>query len=160
MAEDVFLCAAVADAGDHRGVIGGVGEHRHARQLARQGRQCRIIGDITGGEDQRRLALVQFGELALEQEVQMAVSRDVARPAGAGADRPQRLFHRGEDCRVLSHAEIVVRAPDGDLGADPVIECPRKSAATPVEIGEDPIPSFGMQRTEALFEEAFVIHCE
>ena len=63
MAEDVFLGAAVADAGDHR----GVGEHGHAGQFAGQGRQCRVIRNIARSEDQRRLAPVQVGELALEQ---------------------------------------------------------------------------------------------
>jgi len=60
---------------------------------------------------------------------------------------------------MLAHAEIVVRAPDGDLVADPVIEGPRKAAATPFEIGEDAVPPLGPQHIEALFEEAFVIHC-
>ena len=34
VAEDVFLGAAVADAGDHRGMVEGVREHDHARQFA------------------------------------------------------------------------------------------------------------------------------
>jgi hypothetical protein len=37
---------------------------------------------------------------------------------------------------VLAHAEIVVRAPDGDLGADPVIKGARKAAAASLEIGK------------------------
>ena len=49
----------------------------------------RVIGDIARGEDQRRLAAVQVGELVLEQEVQVAVAGDVARAAGAGTDRAQ-----------------------------------------------------------------------
>jgi hypothetical protein len=120
VAEDVLLGAAVADAGDHRGVIEGIGEHHHARQLTRQGRQCRIIGDIAGGEDQRRVAAVQIGELALAQHMHMAVAGDVARAAGAGTDRAQGLLHRPEHRRMLPHAEIVVRAPYRDLGADPI----------------------------------------
>ena len=124
----------------------------HARQFARQGRQCRVVGDIARGEDQRRLAPVQIGELALEQQMHMAVAGDVAGAAGAGADRPQRLFHRRQHRRVLPHAEIVVRAPHRDLGADAVIIGARKPAAAPLEIGEDAIPPLGAQRIEALFE--------
>src|SRR5258708_8075 len=90
--------------------------------------------------------------------MEMAVARDVAGPAGAGADRAQRLFHRREDRGVLTHAEIVVRAPDGDLGADAVIEGARKAAAAPLEIGKDAIPPLGAQRTETLSEKALVIH--
>ena len=67
--------------------------------------------------------------------------------------------HRRQHRRVLAHAEIVVRAPDGDLGADPVIEGARKAAAAPLEIGEDAVAPLGAQRVEALFEKAFVVHC-
>jgi hypothetical protein len=158
VAEDVLLGAAVADAGDHRGVIEGIGEHHHTRQLTRQGRQRRIIGDIAGGEDQRRLAAVQIGKFALEQQMHMVVAGDVADSAGAGADRPQRLFHRRQHRRVLAHAEIVVGAPDGDLCPDPMIEGARKAAAAPLEIGQDAIPSLGTQRVEALFEKGLVIY--
>jgi|SRR6516165_5026690 len=88
----------------------------------------------------------------------MAVAGDIARAAGAGADRPQCLCHRREHRRMLPHAEIVVRAPHGDLGADAVIEGARKPAAAPLEIGEDTVPPFGAQRREPLLEESFVIH--
>jgi len=37
----------------------------------------------------------------------------------------------------IRHGEIVVRAPDGDLGADAVIEGARETAAAPFEVGED-----------------------
>ena len=60
---------------------------------------------------------------------------------------------------MLAHAEIVVRAPDGDLGADPVIEGARKIAAAPLEVGEHAVPSLGAQHLQALSEEPFVIHC-
>src|SRR5260370_16489826 len=90
--------------------------------------------------------------------MQMAVARDVARTAGAGADRPQRLFHRRQHRRMLPHAEIIVRAPDRDLGADAVIESERKAATAPLEIGEDAIPPLGAKLIEALFEEDFVVH--
>ena len=98
------------------------------------------------------------GELALEQQMDMVVARDIARAAGAGADRAQRLFHRRQDRRVLPHAEIVVRAPNGHLGADAVIEGARKPAAAPLEISKHAIPPLGAQRVEPLFEEPFVIH--
>src|SRR6267154_5446407 len=90
--------------------------------------------------------------------MEMVVARDVAGAAGAGADRPQGLFHRPEHRGVLTHAEIVVRAPNGDLGADAVIKGAREAAAAPLEVGKDAIPPFGMQRTETLSEKALVIH--
>src|ERR1700731_349793 len=90
--------------------------------------------------------------------MQMVVTRDIARAAGAGPDRPQRLLHRLQDRRVLPHAEIVVRAPHRDFGADAVIEGARETAAAPLEVGKDAIPPLGVQRTETLSEEALVIH--
>ena len=90
--------------------------------------------------------------------MEMVVARDVARPAGAGTHRPQRFLHRRQHRRVLAHAEIVVRAPDGDLGTDPVIKCARKLAATPLEVGEHAVASLSPQRLETLFEEPFVVH--
>jgi hypothetical protein len=81
MAEDVLLGAAVAETGDHRSMVELVREDDHTRQFARQGRQRRIIGDIARCEDQRRLAPVQVGKLALEQQMRMAGAGDVARAA-------------------------------------------------------------------------------
>ena len=59
---------------------------------------------------------------------------------------------------MLAHAEVVDRAPDGDLGADPVIEGARKMAAPPLGVGEDAVALLGAQPLQALSEEAFVIH--
>jgi hypothetical protein len=101
---------------------------------------------------------VQVGELALEQKMQMVVPGDVARPAGARADRPQSLFHRRQYRRVLPHAEIVVRAPNRHLGADAVIEGARVAPAVPLKIGEDAVPPLGAQHIKPLLEKAFVIH--
>src|ERR1700730_5419734 len=138
--------------------VEGIGKNHHARQFARQGGQCRVIGDIAGGEDQRRLAAVQIGELALQQQMHMVVARDIARAAGTGADCAQGLLYRSQDRRMLPHAEIVVRTPHRDLGADAVIIGARKAAAAPLEIGEHAVPPLGAQRVEALFEVALVIH--
>ena len=44
---------------------------------------------------------------------------------------------------MLADAEIVVRAPDGDLGADPVIEGARKMVAAPIEVGGDAVAPVG-----------------
>src|SRR4029077_19757406 len=98
------------------------------------------------------------GELALEQQMHMAVARDVAGAAGAGADRLQCLLHRRQYRRVLAHAEIIVRAPHRDLGADAVIIGARKAAAAPFEIGEYAISPLGVQRVQTPSEEALVIH--
>ena len=58
----------------------------------------------------------------------MAVARDVARPAGPGADRSQRLRDRRQYRRVLAHAALAVRAPLRDLGGDAMAETGRSAA--------------------------------
>ena len=87
----------------------------------------------------------------------MAVARDIAAAVGAGADRAQCLLDRRQHRRVLPHAEIIVRAPHRDLGADAVIISGRKPAAAPLEIGKHPIAPLGAQPVEALLEIALVI---
>src|SRR5438874_13749268 len=57
---------------------------------------------------------MQAGKLGLELGMIMGVAADVAGAARAGADLAQGLFHRRDHGRMLAHAEIVVRAPDGD----------------------------------------------
>src|SRR5215472_8846543 len=108
--------------------------------------------------DQCRRAAVQVGDLALEQEMDVTIARDVAGTAGARSHGAQRLLHRSEDGRVLTHAEVVVRTPNGHLGADAVIKGTRKTTATPLEIGKDAIAPLGKQPLQALFEKAFVVH--
>ena len=83
--------------------------------LRGQRAERRPVGDVAGGEQQRRFLAVQVGELALEQHVVVVGAGDVAGAAGAGAAAVERLVHRLEHGRVLAHAEIVVGAPDGDL---------------------------------------------
>ena len=59
---------------------------------------------------------------------------------------------------MLADAEIVVRAPDGDLGADPVIKGARKLAAAPLEVGKDAVSTLGTKCVETVFEEAVELH--
>jgi len=59
---------------------------------------------------------------------------------------------------VLPHAEIVVRAPHRNLGADAVVIGAREPAAAPLQIGEHPVPPLGAQRIETLSEDALAIH--
>ena len=75
--------AGVADAGDHRGVVEGVGIELAARQHRAQRLQRRLVGDIARGEDQRGFLAVQLRQFALERGVQRVGAGDVARAAGA-----------------------------------------------------------------------------
>src|SRR6185312_2958128 len=158
MREDLLLGAAVTDALDHRGMVERVGEDHAARHLARQGRERRLVGDVARSEGERRFLAMQIGELAFEQHVIMSGAGDVARAASPGAHAVDRLMHRGEHLGMLAHAEIVVGAPDRDLGAEVVAEGAGKGPGTALEIGEDPIASFGAQRVGPGPEKSLVVH--
>ena len=158
VAEDQPLGPAVADAGDHRGVVHCVRQHDHSGHAAGQCRQRRLVRHIAGGEDQRRRAAVQICELAFEQHMGVAGSRDIAGAARAGARSAQFLRHGRQHGRVLPHAEIIVRAPHRDLGADAVIESAREAAAAPLEIGKDPVAALGVERVDARPEKTVEIH--
>ena len=117
VAPDLLLAAGAPDALDHRIVVERVGEDEAIRQQAGDGRDAGEIGDPARGEDERRLLAVQVGELALEHDDRMMGAGNVAGAAGAGAVGARRLDARLDDVGVAAHAEIVVRAPDGDFGA-------------------------------------------
>ena len=157
---DAFLAAGVADALDHRGVVGGVGEDDRAGQPGAERRERSPVRDVAGGEEQRRLLAVQVGEFALEQHVVVGGAGDVAGAAGAGAAAVDRIVHRRDDLRVLAHAEVVVRAPDGDVAgalAD-VAGGAREGAVGARELGEDAVVALLAERVELLAEQGVVVH--
>ncbi len=162
VAEHMTLAAGVADAGDHRGVVQRIGKDRAVGQAAAQGLQRRLVGDVARGEDQRRRLAVQIGQLALEQHVVMVGAGDVARAAGASARQIERCAHRLEHHRVLAHAEIIVRTPDGDLtgAAIAMVARQREIAGLALEIGEDAVAAFGLEVGQRLAEKAAVVHRE
>src|SRR5579862_4420205 len=152
--EDVLLGAGVADALDHRGVVVGVRQDDAVRQQLAQRGQRRIVGDVARAEDEGGFLAVEIGQLALEQHMIMRRAGDVARAAGAGADLMQRLQHR----RVLAHAEIVVRAPDRDLGAGAVVIGVGEAAGMALQLREFAVAPFGLDRVDTLREKTLVIH--
>src|SRR5689334_16107759 len=90
--------------------------------------------------------------------MKVGIARDVACTAAARAELPDGIDHRLEHRGMLAHAEIVVRAPHGNLAANPVVVGPWKAAAAPLEIGKHPIAPLSAKPGEAMPEEAFVIH--
>ena len=142
VAEDALRAAAVADAGDHGGVVLLVREDHKPGQKLRQRRQRRVVGDVGRGKEERRLLAVQIRELSLELHVIVAGTGDIARAAGAGTDGIDRLVHGGDDGRVLTHAEVVVGAPDRNGTRLPlaleVLGGGVRPAAT-LQVGEDAV---------------------
>ena len=101
---------------------------------------------------------MQIGQLAFEQYMGVAGSGDVAGTPGPGAGAAQLLCHRGQHLGVLAHAEIIVRAPYRDFGADAVIVGAREPAAAPLQIREDTIAPLAMERVDPRFEKVVEIH--
>jgi hypothetical protein len=52
------------------------------------------------------------------------------------------VTHRFEYRRMLAHAEIIVRTPDGHLILQAVVKGLRKVTGAPFEVGKDPISVF------------------
>jgi hypothetical protein len=76
--EHLPLRPAVPDAFDHGGMIAGVGQDNDVRDLGAKRAQRRPVGDVAGGEQQRRFLAVKVGQLALEADVLVRRARDVA----------------------------------------------------------------------------------
>ena len=148
---DALLGPGVADALDHRGMVAFVGEDDAARDVRSERAERGPVGDIAGGEQQRRLLAVQVGKLALKHDVVVVGAGDVAGAAGAGAAAVERLVHGGKHGRVLAHAEIIVGAPHGHLaGAVPgVADGAREIALLALQLGKHPVASFANEGRRA-----------
>merc|ERR1719341_1464718 len=64
--EDVLGHTGVLDPLDHAGMVTSVTEDLTTRQLACQGEEGGVVGDVAGGEDQGGFLVVQGGQLRLQ----------------------------------------------------------------------------------------------
>ena len=159
--EDFAGGAGVADAGDHRGVVEGVGIELAAWQQRAQGLQGRLVGDVARGEDEGGFLAVKGGQFALQRGMQRVGARDVARAAGTGTLRTDRGLHGLDNPRMLTHGEIVVAAPDRDVArrfAFAMQAGARESADDAFQFGEDAIASLVAKAAKMAVEEGFVVH--
>ena len=121
---------------------------------------------------ERLLRAVEYGEVArigssrpirVDVRIVAATNEDLPSLAERGtfrADLLDRLMHGGAHRLVLAHAEIVVRAPHrhvADTAVREMIGC-RIGSAAALEVGENPVTAFGVQRLEMLPETGLVIH--
>ncbi len=157
MPEDTLLRATVAYPRDHRRVIQRVRYHDHARHRPRQGRQSCFIRNEARREKQRRLALVQVGYFGFQPFVKIGIARNGAGPAAARTESLDGLGHRIDDERMLSHAEIVVRAPDRHLVSGAVVVGAGEAPAAPLQVREHPVAPFRAQNVQVPSETSFVI---
>src|SRR2546423_12166441 len=97
-----------------------------------------MVGNVAGCENERRLLAMEIRKLSLQLHQSPVRTRNVARPAGAGAHPARGGTHCIDYLRVLAHAEIVVRAPDHDV--------PGAARAVPERVGE--LPYLALQISE------------
>src|SRR6185503_14363134 len=127
-------------------------------QLAER-RQGGFVRDVARREEQRAFLAMKAGELGLELGVIMGVSADVAGAAGSRADFVKRFLHRLDDRRMLAHAEIIVRAPDGDRLGAVAAKAARvgEAALGPQDIDEHAIAALIVKASDRGSENAVVV---
>ena len=163
MAPHLLLAARAPDALDHRIVVERVGQDEAVRQQAGDRRDAGEIGDPAGGEDEGGRLAVQIGELRLELHDRVMRAGNVAGSAGARAMGARCANRRLDHVGMAAHAQIVVRAPDGDLAGTvffargtPLRH--REPARVALEIGEGAIALFRLQTVDRLLKAPLVIH--
>ena len=160
MLEDDTRTLSVADTLDHRGMVQCIGKDNEVRYLLAQRAQCRPVGNITGGEDQRGFLAMQVSELFLKLNVIVIRAGNIARSAGPCPACLDRLLHGGDHGGTLPHAEIVIGTPDCDIRSRAVLKTgsARKFTTMPFQFGKDPVPAFIVQSRQFAFEKCFEIH--
>jgi hypothetical protein len=88
----------------------------------------------------------------------MAGPGNIPRAACTGSDSIDGVAHRFEYRRMLAHAEIIVRTPDGHLILQAVVKGLRKVTGAPFEVGKDPISVFTSYEIETWLKELIEIH--
>src|SRR6185295_6164710 len=124
-------------------------------------RERRLVRDIARREEQSGFLAVQAGQLAFEVDVVPGGARDVARAARSCSEGIHRLVHRLDYIRVLPHAEIVVRAPDGDVLLAAVIVPDRGLGKLPpisLEVDEYPVAPLGPDFFQGVLESSQMFH--
>jgi hypothetical protein len=142
-------------------VIELVGEDDAVRQQPAQRRDRGLVGNEAGGEHQRRFLAVQVGERALELDQRPVGAGDVAGTAGADAEPSGGLLHGGDDLLILAHAQIVVRAPDGNLTRIVglvAVDGAGELAGDALQIGKHPVASLLPESVDGVFENSAIIH--
>jgi hypothetical protein len=160
--EDPLGAARVANARDHRRMVVRIRIDHAAGQQATDRGQRRLVGDEARGEQQRRRLVVQRRQLALQEHVQVGRARDVARAAGAGAQRTHRLDAGVQDHRVLAHAQVVVGAPHGDrvrlgVGIHVALRM-RERARLARQIAEHTVAAFAPDPIDRMPKNMLVMH--
>src|SRR5216683_2946312 len=134
VAPDLLLRAGLPNAFDHRVVVGRIRQNEAIRH--------------------------QLGELALELDQRMVGSGNVTRAARPSSHAGRGLDHRIDDLGMLSHAQVVVGAPDDHLPW-PLRRVPdrvREAHGDSFEIREDAVATLVPQPGDRVGEEILIGH--
>src|SRR5262245_49746010 len=90
----------------------------------------------------------------------MRGSRYIARPAGSGPNFIDCVMHGSEHCWMLTHAEVIVRAPDSYRACSSwrVMHCSGKLPAMAQDVCKYAISSLSRQHIQCVEEDAIIIH--
>ena len=159
VAEDAHRRAAATHALDHRVVVIGVRVDDALGQHAAEHGKGGEVGDPARREEQASFLAMPAGELALERDVHRRGARDIACSTTAGTVGGS-LGDGRDDLRVGRHAEVVVRAPDGDRARRTVGRVQHRVGGTrdALDLRERPIAALGLQTLDRVIDDAGVVH--
>ena len=103
---------------------------------------------------------MQVSELMLQHHMAVVRAGDVAGPASTGTEPVQSLVHGGDHRGMLSHAQIVVRAPhrNGSLATRPVMRGMREIPSMPFQIREDAVVALSPEAIELFAKQRLIVH--
>ena len=113
--KDTFIRTTIADTFDHRIMVVRIRINDALGNFSAKCGQCRHVSDITRGEQKSPFGFMQVRELLLKQDVIVVCPSYISCAAGTGAALAKRRSHSLQHCRMLSHPEIVVGAPNSHL---------------------------------------------
>ena len=103
---------------------------------------------------------MQISQFPFQQDMIMVGTGNIARATGAGAHFVQGLMHGGQNFFVLSHAQIIIRAPDGNVLLSAIMISGRlgKFTGLTLQLGEDAIAPFTTKVRQSMGKQFIVIH--
>src|SRR5262249_29533440 len=161
VAKDLLLATGLAHALNHRVMVERVRQDHAVRDELGQRRDAGLIGDVARGEDERCFLAMEVGKFTLELDERVIGACDVAGAAGSGAHAGRGRDHGAYYLGMLTHAKIIVRAPDDDVACT-MRGMPGgawKATGVALKVGKNSIPALVAQFGQRLREMSLIIHC-
>ena len=147
MFENELFAAGMAYALDHGGMVAFIRDNHAIRHASSKRAKARPIRHIARGKEQRRFLAVKRSKFALKQHMLMRCAGNIARTTCTRTRRINGAMHGFQHFRVLTHAQIIIRAPDGDglLAVRSMPSCLGEGAGDAFEISENAIAAFATE---------------